>query len=66
MALVTPTQAFTSEALGYPVALVPGIDVLEDTHKHVRDYPAFFRPVRANHIEEATARPGEMRSTNRR
>lgn len=66
MALVTPTQTFISEALGYPVALTPGVDRMDDTHPHVRTYPGFFAPVRANHFEEATARPGELRSTNRR
>ena len=70
MALVRPTTAFVSTALGHEVVLRPQ-DVLDDKHPHVRFAPGMFEPIRVTipmpgeTIEQATAAPGERRDVRR-
>lgn len=64
--LKRPREPFVSRALGYDVVLHP-TNILDDDDPHVLAYPGAFVDVRAEgRVEDATARPGEMRGQRRR
>ena len=70
MALVRPIQAFISNALDGSVVLGPA-DILDDDDVHVRTHPTMFIPLAVTvrgavtAVEQASAAPGEKRSTRR-
>ena len=62
--LVRARSAFVSTAIIPAGEVISPADIYEDDNPHVRAYPDCFDPVRAT-VEQASAAPGEMRTTRR-